>query len=959
MIRRQLGTFCTARSTLNEFYKQFSSCAEKIWSPLIEAELDKIFKERIDQGNKLSNNNNNKEQLSNAGELTNAELSLIDDIVAHLHDEQVQEIASELALEQQQTSTTTTTSTAKPALAILQATQLPVQAHQTIGKLAQTDAIDNSLSLSIGAAAAASSAQQQQHQRGRTLAEAASKPAADVTVIEIEQQTVPTLAPTLKASADIEASSLQRQLNSLAGADSVIPQSSSEVSKPPQAATLTLIESSSPPQQVAPSVVALPPTTSQPLIVIVENLPATQSPVLVAASAAEQPTAFSPSLGAASAHGIQQQQLPLANSAMLPLPAALNKAAATAAAAAAATTAALAVGQSNATGLPVRVPSVAAQALSTIDRNKYIVDSAASNIVDNLKHMQDNPNPLSAAVAQHEAAAASILGAATTQPVGAPQVPIIPGQLATSATFAVATTATSPAPVTAAVVATASSVPPPSPIEPTSRSSLVEQAVNLVSGGSATSVGLTAANSVAPILQPTLAPTNQAGASPMANLLLKSINLPATNASVAPVAAAAAIATGELGPPGSQPIGAVVAANASAAALSNVGPAPLAVDPIPNYPTTVAPPPAVVPAPPPMQEVPPIGTAASASVAAAPPTPLSPPLSIPAPIIGDSGMRPTTPILNPAIAPPSNQQVAVAAVAPPLPGAAFKAIEPVVLKNIDSALDMIAKPANNSSTQVSIMAPTSSDNLIKKSVSVTKLELLTTSTAAPKPAERVKGVEIRIMSSGSSSTTGKPAIGAISVKKATNSSPISVLVESKQFISTNKPSTTTLKPTSATATSKPSTIKLTLHKNGEKDLIRLSGKYGKAASVHDVIVVGEHVEGDDRLLDYDDHSDHHDEPEQHDNDDHGHHDSHGELKLEHKVFEKKASKSSSGGGSSTKLIKIETKVKKIDEKQPEKEKEKDEDDEELQHHDHEHLLKGLLAGDVIHVDAGEPDKSSD
>lgn len=130
----------------------------------------------------------------------------------------------------------------------------------------------------------------------------------------------------------------------------------------------------------------------------------------------------------------------------------------------------------------------------------------------------------------------------------------------------------------------------------------------------------------------------------------------------------------------------------------------------------------------------------------------------------------------------------------------------------------------------------------------------------------------------------------------------------------------------------------------EKKLMDLKKKFG-SDGVHDVIVVGEHVEGDDLLLDYDDHSSHHKESHSK----HSHHgdgDEHSD-RIDHDSSGAKKNKKT--GGSSEHA---EAKVKVSEsEKDTNSSSSGHKDD----HKDHEHLLEGLLAGDVIHIDAGGTD----
>lgn len=946
MIRHQLGTFCTARSNLNEFYKQFSGCAAKIWSPLIETELDKILKERVDQGNKI---NKAKEQPNS--ELSNAELSLIDDIVAHLHDEQVQEIASELALEQ---APATTSTTHKPTVVVVQQQQPPAsQVHPNIGKLVKNDLIE---SLS-GSAAVASSSSSPSSSLQR--AEAVSNKQADITIVEIEPKTGSTnvttnitTAATNKILAENNnnnnAASLQQQLNSLAGADSIIAQSS-DVAKPPSPpqTALTITESSSPsPKQVAaiPVMLPSPPTTSQPLIVIVEQQPTqvvattTLSPALVASVAASEAAAAAAAsipLATASAKVVHPSQPSAQNNIIQP------ESASAAVMSAAVGQPTVSAGQQAADGLPAAVPahdSNAAAAVSAV--HQQAMSSAISNIVDSATNSDLNA-VASAASAVQQLSGAGSSATAAAQPVGVPPVPL-PAAAGAAASTIAAPVANSP-PVTPTNLA---------PVEPVNnKASLAEAAVNMATSGSALAAQVGAGANLNK--QPTAAPANQMAASSLANMLLNSINLASTVAPAVPLANPSAVAPfGGGGPPVNQPIaqtGAAAFSQAGDPALPPVAPPTFApagvasVQEAPLNPTTIIPPPTVLPASTPLLP------AASSSAAATPS------------LVGATGSGlPPAPI---AVA-SSNGASAVASPLPPTVPV-IKMIEPAVLKNIDSALDLMAKPNSSHGGEINIVAQ-AKEGESAKVVSVSKVEMLATTSTTAKPT-KVGTVEISIAQAAPSST-GKPG-SAVVVKKASKSDGDSVLIVSSSSATTKKPpsilkittvvATTTKSPTKTTTTTtkKPqTTIKLTLHKNGERELIKLKSKYGKSASVHDVIVVGEHVEGDDRLSDYDDHSDHHDE---HEEEQHDHHE-HDDLKLDHKVSAatKKASSAAASKSAvvSTKVIKIQsTGAKKGDHD----DKEDEDQEEDFHHHDHEHLLKGLLAGDVIHVDAGEPDKSSD
>lgn len=917
MIRHQLGTFCSARSSLNEFYTQFSACANRVWSPLIESELDKILKERINQNNKMAGSA--KAEQSSA-ELTNAELSLIDDIVAHLHEEQVQEIASELALEQHvsvtttstTTSTTSTTTTPRPLIMVLE--EAPV--HHSTGKLAQTDATG----LSGGAAAAAASLSVERHQP------AALEPKrTEITVVEIEHEPKSSTPAPVKAVAIESSASLQQQMNALS-ADSIIPQSAAELSKPPslplppKQTTLTLIESSSPPQQVAPVLAAPPPTTSQPHIVIVEQpqpqtiSPATLSPVPVVASAAEPSVA--PVAAAAVTSSTIQEQPALHNAIVQPHPSAV-------------TASAVAAGQQSAGVLPAQSSELAVL-------HQQAVNSVVAGIIDTALGANAKPAQEGAVAAASIAAAPAVpqlaaSPAAPAQPIGVSHVSVEAAQAPVQPVGPAATTS----------VAAVTSLPP---LEPA-----IATAAAVATPPVAEHVGIVTSHLLPPVAPPTPAPTNELGTSSLANLMLNSIGLAGTRAPVAePLgAAAASTAVSAVGAAVANQPAAGVQAAVSATSLPPpvaqpaIAP-PLVAAPLPEphliLPTTVEPPQTVIPAPP-------LAAASSLPVASASAS------AAPLPATHAGVLAPVGPI-----PPAANAAVTSLATAhipgPPAP------MEPAIFKHIDSALDLIGKSSSSGKLSVSVL-PAKEDKIL----SVTKVEVLTTSTTTTAKPEPVKTLQISIVKTDSTSTTtAKPVVAAVSssvLKKTSSSGNSVVLVESKHTSgpTSKKPLkmkiTTTVSPPSTSKKPKPS---LPLHRNGERELISLKSKYGKKASVHDVIVVGDHVDGDDRLLDYDDHSDHHDEDEQHDGE-HGHHE-HEHSKLDHTVSVSKSSAksgSSRSGSITTKVIKIQHGDKKGDDKSEEAE----DSEEDFRHHDHEHLLKGLLAGDVIHVDAGEPDKSSD
>lgn len=151
----------------------------------------------------------------------------------------------------------------------------------------------------------------------------------------------------------------------------------------------------------------------------------------------------------------------------------------------------------------------------------------------------------------------------------------------------------------------------------------------------------------------------------------------------------------------------------------------------------------------------------------------------------------------------------------------------------------------------------------------------------------------------------------------------------------------------------------------DSKLKKLKSKFA-AANIHDVIVIGDHEDGDDLLQDYDEHGDHH-------NDDHnakadGHHEHHDkELKLDHDIVEVKeivslAPSKTTAKPSRVEVIQVSAKgdTKKIKTKKKEQiivkeqtSEDKEEEGEIEDHEDHEHLLKGLSRGDVIHVDVGD------
>lgn len=152
-----------------------------------------------------------------------------------------------------------------------------------------------------------------------------------------------------------------------------------------------------------------------------------------------------------------------------------------------------------------------------------------------------------------------------------------------------------------------------------------------------------------------------------------------------------------------------------------------------------------------------------------------------------------------------------------------------------------------------------------------------------------------------------------------------------------------------------STISHTNRKRKDQGSLLHSSFKSDDTSVHDVIVVGDHVDGDDQLYDHEDSTEHHKD-----------HDEHDEVKLVHidtgsdssdelisKESESVVSKMSTSTFGSESAAAAAKSLTKSTIGGPTKATYMSSQQE--NHDDHEHLLEGLLSGDVIHIEAGESD----
>lgn len=106
MKRHSLADFCKARESNGQPYVKFSGCSSKIVRAAFDKEIDAILRERIAGPLRVSHRAAGHEKSATDGmPLSKEEKSLIDELVAHIHEEQVQEIASETALEHKSSTT--------------------------------------------------------------------------------------------------------------------------------------------------------------------------------------------------------------------------------------------------------------------------------------------------------------------------------------------------------------------------------------------------------------------------------------------------------------------------------------------------------------------------------------------------------------------------------------------------------------------------------------------------------------------------------------------------------------------------------------------------------------------------------------------------------------------------------------------------------------------------------------
>jgi len=864
MNRDQLANFCSARSATNEPYKQFSACAARLWLPTIDVEIDRALKDRIRVRGKASKGSTAK------ATLTSDELTLIDDIVAHLHDEQVQEIASELAVEHHNLKMTSTTH--KPTIG----------AHLATGKLPTTTVItlDESLSQNV---------QELPTTSEQTSSAATASVIAESRVIKVTTSASTTTQPPSPAPVSIvhdgpASGSLVVLSHNSSSTTSSIRERVVTANSPEHGSSLSsLLTTTSAPQVLLEPVKVQIPEPISPT----PPLHSPQSSVLVGGQT---------EVAVQTNHGTAA---PMAQTPVNQEPALVVQPAASTHQTASA--------------------SVVQPVHSTVD--------ASTSTQTTVLHPEANLVPTDISPAQ--ASSAVVI----PSPVANVVSPVEPPKLQAASVSTAHAESSAPA----GSVASASAIAPlaaPAPIE-SQNGSLIsggKQVSVSTSSSSTTSSGTTASASAATINLP---PQTQAGGSP-SGLPIQAMLSP-ENGPLSLAANAAAIAS---------------SVSAGIASLAPVTSAPTLTNYSDHLPTTNSPPQSSIPAPP-------LASAHASSMSSSEPTSL-PVHSIVLPPVAAAPILPVTPVAlvpNPA---------------PPLTGLALNHAAPLPTPLVQSvpvkAIPNLAEPvqfhsANQASSPMPISAP------MKTHIPLLGETIVSTQTSS----------SIKI--TGASTTTARPQVTVSIVDTATQTKTVRVdqlTTDGGKMSATKEPAslrqTLRVTPLLALSSKKPALViqkaltkppAITLDKNVKHELLDLKAKYGQNADVHDVIVVGEHSEGDDLVLDYDDHSEHHGEHGQDSGDGHHGHHENEELKIEHvahkEVSRKKTllvTEKNSGDLDEDSFVKtIANKRNNLKGKKKAAlavssgNSETSDDD----HNDHEHLLDGLTAGDVIHVDAGETD----
>ena len=1039
--REQLAHFCSARAARSEpdKYAKFVACASRHWPGSIDGEIDRALKERLSAGNK-------SRHASKSGGLTSVELSVIDDIIAHLHDEQTQEIATELASEHSAStskpgahSQASPTSSGKQSMRMIlssnnndnrasdsKSNKLPTQQHDSRATTRVANSRDDHLvasassprTISIQLVAPQHSSSSSSSSSSSVFApivtkqilhpklgdsSESSKSGALISHNNIKITLATTAAPmvlvngrptsgpirlelrTLEAETRQRPSSTPRPNLSLTLVDKTTknarPMGQLILSKPSEAngsGQQTLVVA-----KLASSTTHTPQLAKT--ILVNENnkvgLGSFEKLLLSSSSTTTKPTATNSNTSTSNnkqsskiinttntfstvnTNSIDKQTSAAQTDGAAALPASpiLGPPAAADAPAAGLPAAALVAVPATQRPLVVLAPTlqpVVAVPLQTIAPILPLDLNAGASAAG------ATPGPIGAAPFSSSSAAAAagsagFSGAAEAAgSAGSPaMLPASGPQLNSNAAAAAAAASISSAPPLVPVGA------PSGPLGPSgSAASASSGALGGPMGGGAASAAAAAAP---PPLGPTplAAPVASAmsiasqdqtsnfrfGSTPTSTIESSSSSASAASAApnsaavlpLAPVVAPVAVAPVVAAPPppaagAAIPLGGALQAAGAGAASSAVGQpdafgaaatstGPQLGD---NFASGGATPPiAPAAAPNAGQAAGSGGLAAAASTAATKETNTqassSSAASGPIPAVGLIGVpvAPVTASVAVAAADARSQRaLATSASIPPPPPGGF--VEPSVVRNVDKALQAIASNDQTNSTTTTRGAPGNSTTI---SVVVKESTNATTTSTTQKP-QLLSLIDLGPLRIGNA--TGQPQVLGL---EANSDRILTIQLDVKSLVgstSTTSTSTTTRKPASSTS----STQRPAHSEADEHELLKVAaGVHGDhSAQVHEIIVVGEHVEGDDQAHDHDEHTSH-DEHHSHDES----HSADEQLKIVHLAE----------GQAPTVVGQAIAAVAKAEHGPSNKDKEK--------HEDHEHLLEGLSVGDVIHVEAGE------
>lgn len=964
--RDNLVSFCSARGANNSPYRQFSECASKIWSPLVDEQIDLILKARI----RATKSNSAKAVgggaaaaaavAGAAGGLTSAEMSLIDDIVAQLHEEQVEEIATELASEQQR---------------MVNGNKSSAAVHQNSGKLISQ--VGGSGGGGNGIApvqvhvqpqqsrpqTASSAQQQQQQQQNRVNNLAATVHLVSSSLTTVPPQYVSTTAQPAKllpagavgglAAINHSASNVVANIghqNSLpvAAANHTKLVSNHVTTSSPVAAHLQVVKQSNLGELINKIEQQATNNNSKSSITIIDltnknNLPNSNNnnnnnlkvkfgdsanAVLSIAPASTQPATKAPTL-VATTKAPPSSVLHLISGLDKQMPAAQH--------------------QPTTPKQHLEILIKQATTTSAPATKQTKIDIVTPTSVNSSQHVAPKNNVATISIQPNSNK--PILQVSPTVMIGTTQAPLAAATVMTTTTTLVSNpfsnSAVSPATGKDVAVATAAPVPPVAPLAQVEPIQTVPPAAI---PSSQINLGVQSASSVAAL--PSVAPTS--------SNLSKLVVLTTTTKPAQLIGTLDTVGTG--GIPGAIGSSFGASATSSAQTFPTVGFGSTATGTAASFsgaqqlvPTTMSPIESVIPAPPLPATIAAGGiketaqqqqVAASSNIAA---TNL-PASSNPAPLGTQSaiGTAASTNNANQAAASvqSSHQATMTANNAASVASSAtvnkpvLNSIEPAAIKNVDRALEIMSKAgksdgltlvqsgASNSSTSTSML-------MVTNSVS-------TSTTTTPKPSAGQGAIAIKIVDlnqfAQTTSTSVRPAIELNLVAGQNNmGGQEEVLVLSEKKTSATKSTTTA-----------PVTVKIESKKeDSDNELFHLADKLGDA-DVHDVIVVGEHIEGDDIVHDYEDHSEHH-QSESAAAD--AHHDG---LKLEHAVAMSAAADAATAQATGTSASSTTTAKATSSTGSGGGGNESGKDE----HSDHEHLLAGLSVGDVIHVEAGEIEKAS-